>query len=97
MKLSPPTATRTAVPGVSASPVLAKLIAELERSIPTDVLPPVAESRHVAALIGTSEAALAQERYQHKGIPYTKCGRRVRYLRSDVIEFLAANRVQGAA
>lgn len=95
--MSPPTATRTAVPGVSTSPALAKLIAELERSIPAEVLPPVAESRHVAALIGTSEAALAQERYQHKGIPHTKIGRRVRYLRSDVIEFLAANRVQGAA
>ncbi len=95
--MSPPTAPWSAVTGVATSPILAKLIAELERSIPTDALPPVAESRHVAALIGTSEAALAQERYQHKGIPHTKIGRRVRYLRSDVIEFLAVNRVQGAA
>lgn len=80
-----------------AIPVLNRLIAELERSIPVDVLPPVATSKHVASIIGTSEAALSQERYQHKGIPYTKIGRRVRYLRSDVIEFLAANRVEGAA
>ncbi|KRD08010.1 hypothetical protein ASE48_10180 [Mycobacterium sp. Root265] len=69
----------------------------MSRQLPIEVLPPVATSRQVAAVIGTSEAALSQERYQHKGIPYTKIGRRVRYLRSDVIEFLAANRVEGAA
>ncbi|WP_235571416.1 helix-turn-helix domain-containing protein [Mycobacterium sp. Root265] len=74
-----------------------KLCDELSRQLPIEVLPPVATSRQVAAVIGTSEAALSQERYQHKGIPYTKIGRRVRYLRSDVIEFLAANRVEGAA
>lgn len=81
----------------STSPLIQKLCDELSRQLPIDVLPPVATSRQVAAVIGTSEAALSQERYQHKGIPYTKIGRRVRYLRSDVIEFLAANRVEGAA
>jgi hypothetical protein len=79
------------------SPLIQKLCDELNRQLPVDVLPPVATGRQVAAVIGTSEAALSQERYQHKGIPYTKIGRRVRYLRSDVIEFLATNRVQGAA
>lgn len=81
----------------STSPLTQKLCDELSRQLPIEVLPPVATSRQVAAVIGTSEAALSQERYQHKGIPYTKIGRRVRYLRSDVIEFLAANRVEGAA
>ncbi|SCX24747.1 Helix-turn-helix domain-containing protein [Mycolicibacterium fluoranthenivorans] len=81
----------------STSPLIQKLCDELSRQLPIDVLPPVATSRQVAAVIGTSEAALSQERYQHKGIPYTKIGRRVRYLRSDVIEFLAVNRVEGAA
>lgn len=77
--------------------LLTRLMADMDRSIPTDVLPPVAESKHVAKCIGTTEAALAQERYLHKGIPYTKIGRRVRYLRSDVLAYLAANRIAGAA
>jgi hypothetical protein len=76
--------------------LIQKLCDELNRQLPIDVLPPVSTGRQVAAVIGTSEAALSQERYQHKGIPYTKIGRRVRYLRSDVIEFLANNRVEGA-
>lgn len=95
--MSPPTAARPAASGVATSPVFEKLIAELDKSIPLEVLPPVATSKHIAAVIGTSEAALAQDRYQHKGIPYTKCGSRVRYLRPDVLAFLASNRVEGAA
>ncbi|WP_235687324.1 helix-turn-helix domain-containing protein [Mycobacteroides chelonae] len=81
----------------AGTPALERLISELSRQIPLEVLPPVATGKHVAAVLGTSEAALSQERYLHKGIPYTRLGRRVRYLRSDVIEFLAANRVAGAA
>ncbi|MGV0735266.1 hypothetical protein ABQF35_00195 [Mycobacterium syngnathidarum] len=95
--MSPPTAARPAVSGGTTAPAFEKLIAELDRSIPLDVLPPVATGKHIAAVIGTSEAALAQDRYQHQGIPYTKCGRRVRYLRPDVLAFLARNRVEGAA
>ena len=81
----------------SPSALIQKLCDELNRQLPIDVLPPVATGRQVAAVIGTSEAALSQERYQHRGIPYTRIGRRVRYLRSDVIEYLATNRVAGAA
>lgn len=95
--MSPPNPARLAVPGVVVSPALESLIAELQRSIPLEVLPPVATGKHVAAVLGTSEAALSQERYLHRGIPYTRIGRRVRYLRSDVIKFLATNRVEGAA
>lgn len=76
-------------------PALERLVAEIDRQIPFDVLPPVSMPRHVASIIGTTESALSQDRYQHKGIPYTKVGKRVRYLRSDVIAFLAANRVDG--
>lgn len=77
------------------SATLARLIADLETSIPTELLPPVSTGKHVAAVVGTSEGALAQDRYTHKGIPYTRIGKRVRYLRTDVIAFLASNRVEG--
>lgn len=75
---------------------LDRFIADLDRSIPTDALPPVSTSKHVAAVVGTTEGALAQDRYQRKGIPYTRIGSRVRYLRADVLAFLASNRVDGA-
>lgn len=75
---------------------LDRLIAELERSIPTEALPPVATGKHVAAVVGTTEGALAQDRYQGKGIPYTRIGSRIRYLRADVLGFLASNRVDRA-
>ncbi|MBN7383815.1 DNA-binding protein [Mycobacteroides abscessus] len=55
-------------------------------------------TKHVAALIGSTESVLSQERYLGRStIPYTKIGRRVRYLRPDVIAYLAHHRVQGAA
>jgi hypothetical protein len=55
-------------------------------------LPPVITPLELAPVMRTSEAALAQDRYRRRGIPYIKYGRRVRYLRSDVARFLAANR-----
>lgn len=73
-----------------------RLIADLDRSIPTDALPPVSTSKHVAAVVVTTEGALAQDRYLRKGIPYTRIGSRIRYLRADVLAFLASNRVDGA-
>lgn len=85
--MSPPTTT----------PEIQQLVADLARQIPPDVLPAVAMPKDVASLIGSTESALAQDRYLGKGIPFTRVGRRVRYLRSDVLEFLAANRVGGAA
>lgn len=45
----------------------------------------------------TSAASLAQDRYLKRGIPFVKYGKRVRYLRQDVLDFLAANRVEGIA
>ena len=73
------------------------VIAELDRSIPFDVLPPVATAVQVAPVIGSTVQALAQDRYLRKGMPYTTIGRRVRYLRPDVLRYLAEHRVDGAA
>jgi hypothetical protein len=48
-------------------------------------------------VIQTTADALAQDRYRGKGIPFVKIGGRVRYLREDVLAYLAANRIGGAA
>lgn len=74
---------------------LERLLTDLDRSIPTEMLPPVSTGKHVAAVVGTTEGSLAQDRYLKKGIPYTRIGSRVRYLRADVLAFLASNRVDG--
>lgn len=96
--MSPPAHISPASAGVVTSLDLEQVIAELAREIPPAVLPPVATTKHVAALIGSTESALSQDRYLGKDtIPYTKIGRRVRYLRADVLRFLAENRVSGAA
>lgn len=68
---------------------------DLASAVPLSDLPPVATARHVASLLGTTEASLAQDRYLGKGLPWTRVGRRVRYLRSDVLEFLVSNRIRG--
>jgi hypothetical protein len=60
-------------------------------------LPPVAKAAQVAVVVQTTEDALAQDRYRGRGIPYVKIGGRVRYLRADVLGYLAANRVGGGA
>ncbi|CAM4413561.1 hypothetical protein MB901379_03891 [Mycobacterium basiliense] len=39
--------------------------------------------------------SLAQDRYRRRGIPWIKISGRVRYLRSDVLKFLADNRFGG--
>lgn len=41
--------------------------------------------------------ALAQDRYRGEGIPYVKIGSRVRYLASDLEDFIEANRVDPSA
>ena len=60
-------------------------------------LPEVATARQLAEFLGTTEASLAQDRYLHRGVPYTRVGRRIRYLRVDVLNFLSANRIGGDA
>ncbi|AXO25809.1 helix-turn-helix domain-containing protein [Mycobacterium avium subsp. hominissuis] len=60
-------------------------------------LPPVATARQLADFLGTTEASLAQDRYLRRGVPYTRVGRRIRYLREDVLKYLQANRISGDA
>jgi hypothetical protein len=84
--------TPGALPGV-----LTDLIADMEKTVPTHLLPHVAKPDQVAAVVQTTEDALAQDRYRRRGIPYVKIGGRVRYLREDVFAFLIANRFGGDA
>lgn len=65
--------------------------------IDLSALPPVITPGELAAILKTTPAALAQERYRGSGIPYVKWGSRVRYLAADVARFLADNRRQGTA
>jgi hypothetical protein len=60
-------------------------------------LPAVATAAQVALVVQTTVDALAQDRYRRRGIPHVKIGGRVRYLRADVVRFLAANRIGGDA
>ena len=60
----------------------------------TDELPPVMTPAVVAGFLHTTTNSLAQDRYLGRGIPFVKYGARVRYLRQDVLDYLAANRVQ---
>jgi len=55
-------------------------------------LPEVMTPAEVAQFLRTTTASLAQDRYLGRGIPYTKFTKRVRYLRQDVFDYLAANR-----
>jgi len=74
----------------------ADLVAEMERKVPTHLLPHVAKPEQVAIVLQTTVDALAQDRYRRRGVPWTKVGGRVRYLREDVLAYLDANRI-GAA
>lgn len=65
--------------------------------IDLDVLPAVATPVQVAKIVQTTVDALAQDRYRRRGIPYVKISGRVRYLRADVLKFLADNRIGGDA
>ncbi|VBA62114.1 helix-turn-helix domain-containing protein [Mycobacterium attenuatum] len=60
-----------------------------------DELPPIATATQVAEILQTTVDALAQDRYRRRGVPWTKIGGRVRYLRVDVLKFLEDNRFGG--
>lgn len=55
-------------------------------------LPEVATPKQMAAFLHTTEASLSQDRYLGRGVPYTRIGRRIRYLRADVLKYLEDNR-----
>ena len=54
-------------------------------------LPAVCTPDEIAPAIHTTVSALAQDQYLHKGIPYTKVGRRVFYARRIVAQYLIDN------
>lgn len=56
-------------------------------------LPEVATPKETAKYVKSTEQALAQDRYLNRGLPYVRYGGRIRYLRQDVLDYLAANRV----
>lgn len=59
-------------------------------------LPEVATPKQIADYVGSTVQALAQDRYLGRGLPYVRYGGRIRYLRQDVQDYLAANRVTPA-
>lgn len=70
---------------------------EMKVRVIVDDLPPIITAAVLAKVLNISPASLAQDRYLGKGIPFVKIGKRVRYMRTDVLEYLAANRVEGVA
>ena len=66
-------------------------------SLGLSAMPEIMSTEDLAKALGISADALAQDRYRYSGttdcIPYVKINRRVRYLRADVVRFLAAHRI----
>lgn len=58
-----------------------------------DEFPPIMTAAQLAAWLQTTPAALAQDRYLRRGVPYTRVGRRIRYLRDDVLKYLQDNKI----
>lgn len=56
-------------------------------------LPELITPKQLSEYTEIPESSLAQDRYLNVGIPYVKFGKRVRYLREDVIAYVKANRV----
>ena len=65
--------------------------------ISAEDLPPIATAAQVAAVLQTTVDSLAQDRYRRRGLPFIKVGGRVRYLRADVVAYLAGQRIGGGA
>lgn len=59
--------------------------------------PTVGTPQEVADFMHTTPAALSQDRYLGRGIPYVKHGRKVLYKWSDVHAYLEANTVNPGA
>lgn len=84
-------------PTTSVSGIVADLVAAMDKQIPEHLLPHIAKPEHVADVMHTTIDALSQDRYRRRGLPWVKISGRVRYLRADVLKFLADNRVGGDA
>lgn len=65
-----------------------------ETGVDFSELPPIMTAQQLVPLLGMTVDALSQDRVGGNPIiPYVKLGRRVRYLRSDLIRYLLANRI----
>lgn len=59
-----------------------------------DELPELMTAKQLAEYLQTTEAALSQDRYLGRGVPFIKAGaKRVRYLRADVESYLQSQRM----
>ena len=56
-------------------------------------LPDVSTTNQLADAIKIPPHSLEQDRYLRQGIPFVRIGSRIRYLKTDVIAHLLANRV----
>ncbi|MFC8531379.1 helix-turn-helix transcriptional regulator [Nocardia sp. NPDC057227] len=57
---------------------------------------PLATPTEIAEYLGTTVAALAQQRYRGEGAPYKLLGRRIRYDWAEVTAWVQANTVECA-
>jgi hypothetical protein len=56
-------------------------------------LPKAVTEKEAARILSLSVQTLRNNRHQHKGLPYIKLGRSVRYLTADLINHLQTNRI----
>ena len=62
-----------------------------------DHLPALMTTAEVADFIRASKQSLDQDRYLGRGLPYVRIGRKIRYRKEDVLEYLDANTISGGA
>jgi len=49
--------------------------------------------KEAAVMLGVSLSKLRSDRHKHKGIPYTKFGKAVRYELADLFEFMSEAKI----
>lgn len=62
-----------------------------------DDLPLLMTTAEVAGFIRASKESLDQDRYLGRGLPYVRIGRKIRYRREDVLQYLSDNTIRGGA
>jgi len=58
-----------------------------------NVIPQAVKERKAAQILSKSVQTLRNDRFLKKGCPYVKLGRSVRYLISDINNYLVQNRI----
>lgn len=77
----------------SRSESLDDFIRQVHHHYPTDAM----ETREVADVLGVHTEVLYRNRAKKRGIPFIKIGKKVFYLKKDVIEYLEKSYVQTSA